>query len=534
VQNILERLELQANSFQESFTHLSKSRSLEQLAKSFFHILRGSLLVTDASVFFKARNDKEWKNLFSKNGYSEDCLHYFAEENSFSINTINHNNYEISITLPVFDRGRFGILIGQKLDNTSFTDSDRISLQFFLQQLNSAYQFIMSREKEKQLIFSLNHRVLQLNSLIDTGIEVSRLQEGKQLLELALERVLALTNASHGMLRVKQGRRVVEKLWFPDAMISAPVNNKSYTISTSFKFGGKKYTFYLFEKESRRGIIEFDSTDQLLLDAFARQVHVSLENHYLHQQSLEKELIDQEISVAGSIQKKLIPEKLPDIEGYELCGINAPTKFIGGDYYECIPLNDGRFLLIMADVSGKGVAAGLLVSTLHASAHAYVESPFGLESLVQRLNEVIFDSATVEKYITAFFALFDPKTGTLESVNAGHNPTYILRKNRTVDELKTGGIPLGMMRMAFPYEGMPTTLKPGDSVLLYTDGITEAMNAAEEEYDDIRPLKNFLLNNHGVCAADFIDGLIKDINDFTGDTPQSDDITALYFIRKNS
>ena len=149
---------------------------------------------------------------------------------------------------------------------------------------------------------------------------------------------------------------------------------------------GLNYKFYLFEKESREGIINFDSTDQLLLEAFARQVHVSLENQYLHKESLEKERIENEISLAGSIQKNLIPKELPKIEGYDQFGVNIPTKFIGGDYYDCIPLKDGRYVFIMADVSGKGVSAGLLVSTLHASAHAYLDGTFELESLVQKLK----------------------------------------------------------------------------------------------------------------------------------------------------
>jgi len=229
----------------------------------------------------------------------------------------------------------------------------------------------------------------------------------------------------------------------------------------------------LFEKESRTGIISFDGTDQLLLDAAAQQVFAALENHYLHQESLEKERISKEISLAGDIQKKLIPEVLPILDGYDHFGINIPTKYIGGDYYDCIPLKDGRFMFIMADVSGKGVAAGLLVSTLHASVHAYIDSPFELPSLVAKLNEVIWNSSTLEKYITAFFALLDPKTGTFESVNAGHNYSYILRSDKNIDELKVGGVPLGMMDMPFPYESEKTIINVEDKLLFYTDGVTE-------------------------------------------------------------
>lgn len=532
MENIIERLQLQSKSFQESFDLLSRSGSLEKLAWNFFLILRGSLLIVDAAFFVKKSGKKEWQVLFSKfkdhkNEYT-DLLNGLGNS---QITRLEHPKIKLGVTHNLIDKTMIGILVGSKLDKSGYTDFDTVTLQFYLQQLDSAYQFLKSHRKEKQLIFDLNHRVLQLNSLIDTGIEVARLQELTQLLRLSMERVLALTNASKGMLQVKNGRKIVEKYYFPFPFKLE--NDSEHQICTSFKFGDKKYDFYLCEKESRQGLINFDSTDQLLLDAFARQVHVSLENHYFHQQALEKERIDNEIALAGNIQKKLIPANLPDIPGYDQFGINVPTKFIGGDYYDCIPLKDGRFMFIMADVSGKGVAAGLLVSTLHASVHAYIDSHFELKSLVEKLNTVIWESSTIEKYITAFFALLDPTTGKLESVNAGHNPGYILDKNKNVEELSSGGIPLGMMDASFPYENTISYINPGDRLLLYTDGITEAINDKEQEYDDFRPLKEFFVSNQLSCAQKFIEALIADMQKFTGETPQSDDITALYLIREN-
>lgn len=531
MQNIIDRLSLQSDAFQESFNVLSRAKTLDELAKKFFHVLRGNLLVLNSIVYYKASGKSDWQLLFSK---SRSDLELTPAESEFIINDLQHPEFKVLVNLPLIDKAMFKIYLGSKLDKSDYNAFDKMALQFFLQQLGSAYQFFVARKKEKQLIFALNHRVLQLNSLIDTGIEVARLQEGSQLLNLALERVLALTNASRGMLVVKNGRKVLNKVFFPFQFKMKDLEQSQYHISTTFQFSDKKYSIHLLEKESREGLVNFDNTDQLLLDAFARQVNVSLENHYLYEQSLEKERIDKEISLAGDIQKKLIPEQLPEIDGYDQYGINIPTKFIGGDFYECIPLKDGRFMFIMADVSGKGVAAGLLVSTLHASVHAYLDTPFELAALVQKLNEIVWNASTLDKYITAFFALLNPQTGELESVNAGHNPSYIFRRNKKIDELKTGGIPLGMMGMPFPYQSTTDTLNHGDCILLYTDGVTEAMNADEEEYEDFRPLKDFLKTHKTEVAKEFIDALIADVNDFTKDTPQSDDITALYLTRKEN
>jgi sigma-B regulation protein RsbU (phosphoserine phosphatase) len=171
------------------------------------------------------------------------------------------------------------------------------------------------------------------------------------------------------------------------------------------------------------------------------------------------------------------------------------------------------------------------VSTLHASAHAYLNSPFELESLVQQLNEVIYDATPIDRYITAVLSVLDLKTSELLTVNAGHNPTYIIRKDKSVEEISTGGIPLGMMREALPYGSTKCVLNEGDSVFFYTDGVTEAMNEKDEQYEDERPITEFLVSNKSSTAENFIKELFDDIYDFTGDTPQSDDITALYLTK---
>jgi len=531
---IVEKLQLQNGALQQSFRILSRSNNLEIFAKNFYNVLHEKLQVENAVILFKYKGSIDWQVLFSKRKLHSDYQHILLPANEFSISTINHSEFKVFINYPLADSAAFGILLGEKLDKSKYNNFDRVLLQFILHQLDNAYHFYIARTKEKQLTFSLNHRVLQLNSLIDTSIEVSRLQEGRHLLHLALERVLALTNASKGMLRIKMGTRVLEKIFFPFPFKSKKMEMGKYKISASFRFNHKIYSFYLFEKESREGIVTFDEIDQLLLDAFTRQVHVSLENNFLYEQSLEKERIEYEISLAGTIQKNLIPEKLPEIKGYDLYGINIPTKHVGGDYYDCIPLQDGRYMFIMADVSGKGVSAALLVSTLHASVHAYLNGPFELETLVQKLNQVIYQASTIDKYITAVFSILNPGKGELITVNAGHNPTYILRNNRLIEEVVTGGIPLGMVPMAIPYVSSKTVLKAGDSVLYYTDGVTEAMNEKQEEYDDIRSLKNFLNSQKASTAQNTISELIADLGNFTGNTPQSDDITALYLSKIDS
>jgi sigma-B regulation protein RsbU (phosphoserine phosphatase) len=531
VDNLIEKLRLHSEATRKSFHTLRRAKNLKELARDFFSVLMENLQVQKGIILFKNREKEDWQVLYDCQLSDPDLNPFLGEDKKFGISPLDSRSFKLYINYPLSDHSGFRILLGEKDKKTKYNEFDLLSLQFFLQQLENAYQFYIARSKEKELVFSLNHRVLQLNSLIDTSVEVSRLQESSRLLHLALERVVALTNASRGMLRIKSGNKILEKLYFPTAFKSKKLEKGKYQISSSFRFSDRIYQFYLFEKESREGIVLFDDTDELLLNAFTRQVHVSLENNYLHEQSLEKERIDQEISIAGTIQKTLIPRELPAIQGYDQFGINIPTKFIGGDYYDCIPLQDGRYVFIMADVSGKGVAASLLVSTLHASAHAYFSGPFELESVVKKLNEVIFDTTPIDRYITAVFSVLDPEKNELLTVNAGHNPTFVLRNDRKIDTLSTGGIPLGLMREALPYGSKKFTLNPGDSVFFYTDGVTEAMNDKEEQYEDFKPIDQFLVSSDAVNAEAFITDLITDIKNFTGDTPPTDDITALYLMK---
>lgn len=397
--------------------------------------------------------------------------------------------------------------------------------------LDSAYRIVQHRRHEKELVFSMNQRILQLTSLIDTGIEIAKLSDELSPHHMALERAAALTNAARARATVAEGESVRETFWFP-APFAMPEQVETRGISAEFTFSGITYRFEIFDKESRNGIVPFDSTDTLLLNALARQVHASLENRYLLRQSLEKQRIEQDLTVAASIQQKILPSTLPPIPGYDAAGINIPSKSVGGDYYDCIPLPDGRFALVVADVAGKGIPAALLVSSLHAYLNAYLEGALPLVNVTRRLNSAIHRASTDDKFITAFLGILTPETGTIEAVNAGHCIVYWRKADGTVAELSEGGIPFGMLGIDFPYRSETVALGPGDRLFLYTDGITEAQNEANQLYDTERSLKTFFASRTPGDARSFIAELIEDVKAFTGATPQADDMTALYLIRK--
>ena len=527
--NIIDKLSVHVKSFQEGFSLLSKSSTLKEFGTDFCRILRGNFFISDVNLFFKRNDTTEWKSVVVHNEKCYECLPYLKPSPEVHIEYFSENEFSIIATLPSTDGSFWGLVIGRKLDKSEITEIDKITLQMFLQLLDNAYQSFTNQKKEKQLIFSLNHRVVQLNSLIDTGIEISKLHKTDSLLELSLERAVALTNASSGVLQIISENIIVSEIGFPGNFDREKVLSSKNKIDTSVEFQNIKYLFTLSEKESRNGIIAFDQTDEILLQAFARQVLAALENEHLHSEAIDKERMHQEIEMAATIQRKIIPQHLPEIEGYDLAGINIPSLEIGGDYYDVTKLKDGRYLLIIADVSGKGVASGLLVNTLNASLNAYVENDFMLTEVADRLNKIIYKASTPEKYITGFIAILDPLTGTIEYLNAGHNPIFYAN-NGKLKKLDKGGLAFGMLDFAFPYESARIQLYPGEKILFYTDGITEAMDSEDEEYSDQR-LESFFLSENPAKAKSFIENLMADIKTHTKNTPQSDDITALYLSR---
>ncbi|MCG9127346.1 SpoIIE family protein phosphatase [Candidatus Poribacteria bacterium] len=305
------------------------------------------------------------------------------------------------------------------------------------------------------------------------------------------------------------------------------------------------------DKEERGGrTLEFTEEDEMLLDSFAKQAGVAIENAHLHQEALEARELQSEMEEARKIQENLIPDTLPEIPGYEVAGYYEPRGPVGGDYFDCIELPHGGWGLSIADVSGKGMQAALLMATLRAGLLSEISSSRGREdsesidmndeliNMAMTLNSLLYVSGTEEKYATFFYSHLNPETDILTSLNGGHNPPLIVRKDGNIQWLgqEIGGLPLGM----FPNEMVPTiaeyqaeqiTLESGDVVVYYTDGVTETVNVDDDFYDDDRLESDAIscANNDATSICDFIH---KSVIDFQGDADQFDDLTLLVLRKK--
>jgi sigma-B regulation protein RsbU (phosphoserine phosphatase) len=296
------------------------------------------------------------------------------------------------------------------------------------------------------------------------------------------------------------------------SMLCMPMKNRSGKIVGVFQILNK-----------RRG--HFDKNDEHFLSELSIPASIAIDNARLHHAEIENQRFEKELEVAYRIQQQILPRELPVMAGIQMTAVAIPCHTVGGDFYDVIRINDDKVALVIADVTGKGIPAALLVSTLQASLHAFIEHNYSPTDLVTKLNRVINENSTPEKFITFFICIYDIPTWTLRYVNAGHNHPFILFEKGGIEPLSKGGFCLGVFSDN-RYEEGEIRLNPGDSLILYTDGVTEAMNAKNEMYGEAR----LYLTMHKMLEKNVKEierSILSDIKLFTNGAPQTDDVTLV-------
>ncbi len=228
----------------------------------------------------------------------------------------------------------------------------------------------------------------------------------------------------------------------------------------------------------------------------------------------------------GEIQQGLLPASLPDIPGFETAAINITSKQVGGDYYDVLPIEKNEYILAIGDVSGKGTPAALLMANVQASLRAFAPMGLSIPEATARINDLTSSNTGRDKFITFFWGSLHADTREFRYVNAGHNPPFLLRADGSVERLEIGGIILGLMKTVSPYPEGSVILAPGDVIVMFTDGVSEAMNAREEDFTEER-LEQVLRNIRLMSPSKIIEEIQLALEQHTQGTPQSDDITLL-------
>src|SRR6266446_6619664 len=262
-----------------------------------------------------------------------------------------------------------------------------------------------------------------------------------------------------------------------------------------------------------------------LLTTLASVAAIRVENARLGEARIQQERLERELQLAMEIQQRFQPAGPPQLFGYELQGISFPCYEIGGDYYDFIKRDDGRLVIALGDVSGKGTAAALLMSSLHAAIHAQTGSHDTLVETISAVNRYLADNIPPNRFVTLFYAELDPESGALSFLNAGHNPPLIVHAAGTVEKLASGGLPLGIKRDAEYREGR-TQLQLGDVLVIYSDGVTEAASPTGEEFGPTR-LYEVVSRNVDASAAGIRDRIESALTKFSQGTQAADDITLV-------
>ena len=283
-------------------------------------------------------------------------------------------------------------------------------------------------------------------------------------------------------------------------------------------------TIGVFNLESDREDAYHDSHLEMLA-VFAAQAAVAIERARLTRELLERRRLEKELAIARDIQASFLPKRAPEVPGFELAGATQPHDEVGGDYFDFIRVSDTRLGIAIADVSGKGIPAALIMAGFRMSLLTEIRNEFTMRAVMRKVNALLHESTERDKFVTFFYGVLDWKNRVLNFSNAGHNPPLLLRAGGQAQYLLEGGVALGVLPDA-RYEERPLALAPGDVLVLYTDGISEAESPAGEQFGTGR-LEGAVRRLAAGTAPEMVKGVVDEVTAWAGERGASDDLTLV-------
>ncbi len=521
------------------------------------------------------------KGLFLVNNFSKG-------ENSYTINTLkglsqNYKNREIEFEFPrlsIFSSADFkdkdnfftknnldfffkiffsdkslGVLcLGKKINKELITKEETIFIETMLNISAPAIENSLKFNEIKSLNDELNTQVNQLKSLFELSKELNtNFQDREMIIKLLNYTLLGnfgvkellifskFRSDKFYLLNRKKDLSIDDEFIDSLEKINKPVLIKEYSENYAVNFLNKKNYRLLFPIKNN-GKIEsivclgsklnkkdFTEEDLQFLESILNLSVISLDNTVLFNEYIEKQKIENELKIAREMQIALLPKELPEISNYSISAVNIPALHVGGDYYDIIKLSDSKYAFAIADVSGKGTPASLLMSNIQSAIHSflklYEENTFDLSDVTEKINELIYENTTIEKFITFFWGILDCEKHSFTYINAGHNPPLHISDNN-VTLLDKGGLMLGVMGKEVRYESEQIYFDENDILIFYTDGVTEAVNHLNEEFGEER-LTRTALYNFRKSPSEILNIIIKDIESFAKGLSQHDDITLI-------
>ncbi|MGQ9852868.1 MAG: GAF domain-containing SpoIIE family protein phosphatase [Candidatus Oleimicrobiaceae bacterium] len=467
-------------------------------------------------------------------------------------------HFGIQLLVPLVSTTRaVGMLcLGPKITNASYTVSELEFLGSLSNIAATAVENGLIVEELRRVNRELDKKIQELNTLFDIGKELSATLDQDKIValltyavmgELVVHRCVVLLRRGETMelvsergaqqtaltIHCREGSMFLRRLCSAEKPFLVEECEHD-ELRAAFGELGLALVAPMRYKDETKGVIAvgpklsgaaFSAHDMEFLSTLGNYAMICLENARLFAETLEKQRMEEELAIARQIQQRLLPAHTPTLPGFDVAGINISSREVGGDYYDWLVFDERHCALAIADVSGKGAPAALLMANLQASLRALAAAHGDVAEMVKRINNLVHASTDLSKFITLFYAELDVEEKRLAYCNAGHNPPFLLRADDTVETLDKGGLILGMMRDV-PFEVAPVTLRPGDVLLMYTDGVSEALNGAEEEFGEQRLLAA-LRQFRTLPAAELVSRIYTRLREFAGEMPQSDDITMV-------
>jgi sigma-B regulation protein RsbU (phosphoserine phosphatase) len=441
----------------------------------------------------------------------------------------------------------FGLMIDRQLSSVEETYIKSLS-----NIAAAAIEKSLMIDELKQVNRTLDTRIQELNTLFELSKEFNAVFDSQRLLKLLSFSLLGQLGTNRYFICLEKNNEIqlvqskLEKPLEEEVLKFLSHLREPVILQQSNKFrrgalpdklrdNGIEVIVPLKLHEKSEGILgvgrklsgtEYTQADIEFLTSLGNIALLALENARLFKEAIEKQKLEDELLIAKEIQRGLLPSVLPNLRGVDYAAINLSSKQVGGDYYDVIPLTARRCVIAIGDVSGKGPPAALLMANLQATIRALSPLGLSLAELTTRVNNLICDSTSSSRFITFFWGIFDCETNMLRYVNAGHNPPYLFRNSGAVERLTQGGMVLGVLKKDVPYHEGETKLDRGDVLVLFTDGVTEAMDNNDTEFGEER-LEKIVISTKNHSARTILSAIVNAVQEHSRGEAPSDDITLV-------
>lgn len=530
-------------------TKLNESLDLDFIMSSSLLSLMGKLVLTKGCGFVREGN--ELKQVVCK-GTSEAI--------DISIQILTDNFSEISPDSNLFELGyRYAlslksqqqiiglILLGQRLLDKQLSEDEIKYIQIVGSITSTALSNTLNYKQLKSERDTIQRQNLLLRTLIDISNDFKNITSREHILKLfslylkgnlrIARHAIFLTNNNNAtelvndfgesfnidaLLKLKDIKTICLRADLPENLLN--YLPKEISIVAPLIYHGEKKGYLLVGNRLDKTI--FLEENLTFTELLANSLITALENNRLFLEELEKEKLEKELDLAKEIQRNLLPKTNPIIPGWDVVGKSIPSKTVGGDYFDIIELSGDEYMFIVADISGKGIPAALLMSNLQAIIRTLISLDLTLKELVERVNTLLYTNTTMDKFATMFIAKLNKSNSSLEYINAGHNPPVYIKANGDIVELTEGCLLLGVIENLGNIGRNMIVLNSGDTILMYTDGINEAINVDREEYGTRRMIENMKKCSKSKSNM-ILDTIYSSVKDFSSGMEQYDDMTAI-------